>query len=380
MATTQKALAEQLSVSQVTVSRALRGEKGVAEPLRQRIIRAAERGGYSIDASNYEARMMRHQALGTRPAANVICAIVYDEDDSSGFGGRILRGMNAEGEAIGSEIVMVTHCRDRLPLVVTRKQVDGAIRMMGDVEFERGIARPPVPWVSLFYDVPDVDVVTVDNFAGARSVGRLLCAKGHRRIAYVGPTTDLSVERLAGVRAAAAEAGAEVPDELVRLEKFVASEGPTRQLLKAMIADCDPGPGSRLHSAESPGGRTCGEPMGNGSAQPRPPREPGLDGGRLPFTALVAYNDYMAEIALQVLDRKGLRVPADVSVAGFDGILSSSFHESRRITSSAIPLEEVGAAAVRLLSWRLQSPRALRRRVVIETTLVEGDTIGEALR
>jgi LacI family transcriptional regulator len=279
--------------------------------------------------------MMRQRAVGALPRTDVICAIVFDEDDSSGFGGRILRGMNAEGEALGSEIVMVTHCHSRLPLIASRRQVDGVIRMLGDIEVAKGVSASPVPWVSVLYDVPGIDLVTVDNAAGAREVGRYVCARGHRRLAFIGPDTDLARERLAGLREAAGEAGGEVPDELVRIRPFAADETPTRELLDELL---------------------------NGK---RP----------LPFTALVGYNDFMADVALQVARESGLQVPGDLSIAGFDGVLPSRRHEQRVITTAAIPLEELGAAAVRLLTWRLSSPDAPRRKVILETELVEGETV-----
>ena len=62
MALTQKDLAERLSVSQVTVSRALRGEDNVKPALRHRIIKEAERVGYPIDDSNCGARRVRRRA------------------------------------------------------------------------------------------------------------------------------------------------------------------------------------------------------------------------------------------------------------------------------------------------------------------------------
>jgi LacI family transcriptional regulator len=249
--------------------------------------------------------------------------------------------MNREGEVIGSEIVVITRCRRDLPLIVARRQVDGAVRMLSDVDLAKGFARPPVPWVSILFDVPDVDVVATDDFGGAREVGRYLCGKGHQRIAFIGPEIALARQRLAGLRAAASEAGTDVPNDLVRLQPFVASEGPTRALLDTFI-----------------GRRT----------------------DALPFTALVAYNDFMAAIAMQFLAARGLRIPEDVSVAGFDGLTPLPFRDSRRIASAAIPLTEIGAAAVRLLEWRLGAPNAPCRKVVIETTLVNGDTVGAPRR
>jgi LacI family transcriptional regulator len=335
MGATQRELADRLNVSQVTVSRALRDDKGVSPALRKRILAEASRRGYSIDASNYAARQMRQRALGGVQKTNVICAIVFDEDDSSGFGGRILRGMNREGTEKGLEVVMMTHFRGDLPLIVSRGQVDGMIRLLGDLDLAKGNTTAPVPWVSVFYDVPDVDLVTVDNFGGARQVGRFLCARGHRRIAYIGPATDIAHERLAGLRAAAAEGGAAVPDELVRMERFAADEQPTRELVAGLV--------------------------------------PLLERGD--FTALVGYNDFMADVALIELREHGLDIPRDVSIAGFDGVAPSRMQEQMSLATAAIPLEEVGAAAVRLLQWRLESPDAPRRRIVLETEFREGATV-----
>jgi LacI family transcriptional regulator len=244
--------------------------------------------------------------------------------------------MNREGAALGCEVVMVTRCTGQMPLIVSRRQVDGVLWMPADLDVARGAPAVPVPCVTLLYEIPGADLVTVDNFAGARAVGRRLCALGHRRIAFIGPTTDLARERLAGLRAAAAEAGATVPQDLVFLEKFVASDEPTADLLRRVLPA----------------------------------------GSRPPFTALVAYNDFMADLALHHARAQGLRVPGDLSIAGFDGVLPSRLREPVTITSAAVPLEELGAAAVRMLAWRLSGPDAPRRKVTLETTLIEGATAG----
>jgi len=64
MAITQKQLAKELGVVQVTVSRALRHYKGVKESLRRRILNVAAREVYSIEASNQEARLMPITSFG----------------------------------------------------------------------------------------------------------------------------------------------------------------------------------------------------------------------------------------------------------------------------------------------------------------------------
>ncbi len=68
-------------------------------------------------------------------------------------------------------------------------------------------------------------------------------------------------------------------------------------------------------------------------------------------------------------------MPEDVSVAGFDGVLPSHVREKAVITSAAVPLEALGSAAVRLLAWRLQTPDAPRRTIMLATTLIPGETV-----
>lgn len=335
MATTQKQLAERLGVAQITVSRALRGESNVKPALRDKILSAAERAGYSIDATNFEARLMRRRAVGAAVETDILCAMVDDDHDSFGFGGRILRGMTREADATGIEIVMTSHANGAAPRIVARGHVDGVIRLLGDVQLTEGYGALPVPWISVLYDIPEVDLVTVDNFSGMHAVGRYICSHGHRRIAFIGPETHIARERLAGLRAAAQEAGACVPDEFMRMKPQCSDENATRKFVASLVAD-----------------------------------------GAAPFTALVGYNDLMADIAMDELRKRGIRVPGDVSIAGFDGVLPTRLHEQTRITTAAIPLEDLGAAAVQRLQRRIKLPEEPRKKIVLETTLIEGETVG----
>ncbi len=337
---TQTMIARKLGVSQVTVSRAIRGLPQVNNSLRNRILAEAKRCGYVPDATNFEARMMRRRANGVRPRTDVICAIVVDEDDPFGFGGRLLRGMNEEAHQTNCEVVILTHINGALPRIVLRHQVDGMIRMLGDLEMARGVLPSPIPWVSILYEVPGADLVTVDNAAGGLTLGRLLAAKGHRRVAFIGPDTHLARERLSGLRQGLAETGGDIPAEWTFLRPFVCNDDSTKDLLDEIF--------TRFRMA----GRTIP-----------------------PFTALAAYNDFMAELAVRSALQHGLRVPEDLSITGFDGALPSRLRETLPLTTIAVPLEELGAEAVRLVHWRLEHPTALRRKVVLDGQLILGRTL-----
>ena len=71
-----------------------------------------------------------------------------------------------------------------------------------------------------------------------------------------------------------------------------------------------------------------------------------------PFTALLAYNDLSAIGAIAAIRERGLRVPEDISVVGFDDIASAAF-QNPSLTTVRQPLRQMGATAARILLDRL---------------------------
>jgi LacI family transcriptional regulator len=176
--------------------------------------------------------------------------------------------------------------------------------------------------------------VTVDNRAAACGLGRYLAGLGHRRFAFIGPDTPLARQRIAGFRRAASECGGELPD---RFTAFC-SHTVVFQQAAAMASAL-----AERAAALPPGAR---------------------------FTALAAYNDIVAVGAIRGLAKMGLRVPEDISVVGFDG----TEPHTPPLTTVALPLETLGVEAARLIAWRLAHPDAPRRKSVVQTMLIEGET------
>jgi LacI family transcriptional regulator len=175
--------------------------------------------------------------------------------------------------------------------------------------------------------IRDVDVVLVDNQAGARDATEHLIAQGHRAIAYIGDecTDIVEGQRLAGYREAIERAGLEPRDDLIRL-----------------------GDGELEH-----GRRAMGELL-------RLARRP---------TAAFGAGDLYAIGALQALWEAGFRVPDDMSVVGFDDTLAAVAIPP--LTTVVLPMREMGNAAVALLHRRLTTnsePDA--EAVVLATRLV----------
>lgn len=171
--------------------------------------------------------------------------------------------------------------------------------------------------------------VGVDNEAGVASMVVALAGLGHRHIAFLAGPTSLFVarQRLAGYRRGLVEAGLAYDDRLVVSTTFDQDGG-------ALAIDA-------------------------------------LLGGAAPFTAVGAANDLLALGALDRLAVRGIRVPDDVSVAGFDDIQTARM-ATPPLSTVRLPLYDIGrrafAAAERQRSGETLEPEILPTAVVLRAS------------
>lgn len=184
----------------------------------------------------------------------------------------------------------------------------------------------------------DVAAVSCDNMAGARAATEHLIDLGHRRIAVItGPAISLATDgRLTGFRAALAEAGQLVPDELI----VRAGEPAVRDGLEAA---------RHLLALDEPP------------------------------TAIVAYSDKVAIGAMKAAAERGLSVPGDLSVVGFDALELGQLVVPR-LTTVRQPLEEMARISVELLV-RMMEGRAMETlHIELAAELVVGASTGPPRR
>ncbi|ONI67833.1 LacI family transcriptional regulator [Kribbella sp. ALI-6-A] len=181
----------------------------------------------------------------------------------------------------------------------------------------------------------DIASVSAAHFSGARQVGAHLTELGHRRIGVIaGPREWLASDaRLSGHAAALADAGSLPDPSLIRYVEPTIDEGY----------------------------RAAGELLDL-------PHRP---------TALVAFNDKAAVGALQAAAQRGLRVPHDLSIAGFDDI-DLSRATSPMLTTVRQPLQEMGRMAVSLLIRLLDHHEVEALHVELATELVVRESTGPA--
>jgi LacI family transcriptional regulator len=324
-------VAARAGVSPATVSRVLNGNYPVAEGTRQRVQQAVRELDYVVNA---HARALLHATSG------IVGVILNDASDP--FFAGIARGI--QGAAAETSRLSVICNSEGDPeqefafLDLLRGHRADAVILVGaapeDEEYlaeatarAKGLRSNGTRLVLCGRPLPGQDapgdVVAVDNDGGSRAVTRHLVELGHRRIAYItGPSgRTTTTARLAGFRAAAAEAGVEVDENLVVHGDFSRQAG--REATERLLAA----------GAE--------------------------------FTAVLAANDLVAAGVVQALRSAGLRVPEDVSVAGYDD-LPTAVDVWPNLTTVHVPLEEVGRKAVELAF----GPADTQTVVTVPTALV----------
>lgn len=280
---TQREIAEQLGISQVLVSYALNGNPRVSEDTRQLVQRTARQMGYQPAASR-DARALIARRHGKRSKSGLIAVVLPPTTGQPmvqmPFYHEMLTGIEAEAEARGSAVLVCAAGRAQLGEFLAAHQVDGIISLTGNPEIEAAFTAE-IPAVVLGVGSQQVAAMVPDNQAGIHLAVDHLWELGHRRIGYMGfPKNFVEGEqRASAYREAFLSHGLEPRPEWVSIEtrgfSFTAQEV------------------NRLWD-----------------------RAPEL-------TALVCYNDTIAMHAVRALEARGLRVPDDVSVTGFDDVTES---------------------------------------------------------
>lgn len=325
-------VAKLAEVSTATVSRALATPERVSPEARARVLEAIARTGY---VPNPAARTLRSQ--------KTYMVLVVLPDLSNTFFSKILRGI--EETLFEAGYGMIISDLDGSPekeahfaAFTAAGRVDGAILLNGHLfgqsrEGEGKPARITIPLVALCEAIPGADIpqIEIDNRAAASRMAQHLASLGHRRIAYVsGPTSNiLERERFQGFKDGLAAAGLPFDPSLVI-------------------------PGDYTIEA----GVTAGQDLVARSTRP---------------TAVFCTSDEMAIGLMRTLFSAGLKVPEDISVAGFDDIEFAAVAEPS-LTTIHQPRRELGQAAASALIDLLQG-RSSSKRIRLETELVIRDSV-----
>ena len=320
-------IARHLQVSVSTVSKALNDYQDVSAETRKRVLDAAQELGYYPSATARSLRRQRTDRIGflfTHPVTFV-----------SEFVAKMITGAMFAAEAGGFNLVLYPTIATERPKLLTRvcraREVDGMV-VMGMPQVEETAAlleRERMPYVIMGRHVklPSASYITADHPDGGRQATRHLIDLGHTRIAYTDSyhLTQLNTERRAGYEAALEAAGLPLHEELLL-------------------------------------------PIGSGAEAGNPVIEQLLKLDQ-PSTAILAIHDGAAISVLEAATKKGLRVPTDLAIAGFDNIHSTLVTDPP-LTTVHQPLTQVGRLAAEALLERVDDRNLPPVRATLPVHLV----------
>jgi len=320
MRPTIKDVAKKAKVSTATVSRIVNKLDGYSDETRERVLSTISALGYRRNAV---ARGLVRRSVNTV--------------------GVLLQGIETRAHLLGHSVIVCNTSSDGERTieyldVLGERRVDGILFTSERVKpaYARAFKELAIPVVlvsSFSRDYP-LPYVKVDDEAAARDMTRYLIDKGHRRIALITGSEKDSIAgapRIRGFRRAMKEAGLPVPEGWVVQGDFHYKSG-----YRAM--------GELLERARG-------------------------------MTAVFATSDEMALGALSCSFSAGLRVPADLSVVGYDDTLDAEM-AIPPLTTVHQPIREMGERATAILLGSEEE----RRSVILPHAIVERGSVKEVVR
>ncbi|MFC0045822.1 LacI family DNA-binding transcriptional regulator [Metabacillus iocasae] len=321
-------VAKKANVSTATVSRVLTNSSAVKKDTAEKVLAA-------IEALNYQPNLLARQLR--RMETKTILVVVPDITNT--FFSKVLRGIEFVANQSGYQVLLGDSLNDSkkesdyLHLLRQRK-ADGMILLtarLSEKEIEEIALEFPVVLACEYTPGLNVPTVSIDNVQSAKKATDYLVSLGYKRIGFISGPFDvvLGRDRLEGFRQSMIENKLGEKDLLVQEGDFTFESG-----YAAM--------GTFLDMQEPP-------------------------------EAIFAANDEMAIGAIKAIHSKGLKVPNDISVVGFDDIAFASIFEPS-LTTIAQPSFEMGETAMKLLIKQLNKEEIEKKQYILEDKLIIRET------
>ena len=324
-----KDIAEACGVSVATVSRALNGLTNENKERTAFICQTAREMGYYPNAAARTLKTSRSNNIG----------ILYENQMNHEYFSSLLDALRTVADERGYDLTIIgrngSDSNETYYDHARRRNLDGVIMIQADFESTEVVrlANSDMPTVVIDHAYEGCDSVSSDNRA---SLERIVCHvynHGHRKIAFVtGQDSAVMRERLAGFYKICAELGIRVPEGFVREGRFHDPERCT-----AIVREL-------LSGEEKP-------------------------------TCILCPDDYSCLGALWDLKAKGVRVPEEVSLIGYDGVRMSRMIRPM-LTTYRQDTEVIAREAVALLIDAIEMPETHKpRQITVEGMLTEGETL-----
>ncbi len=330
-----KDIAKRCGVSIATVSKALNGQSDVGDAIREKVIQAAKELGYTGNSAARSLKTNRSYLIG----------ILFMDLSNSGFTheyfASTLTNFRLEAERCGYDIVFLSS-NSRMAATsylqhALFRGVDGVAIICADF-FDptvQELAYSDLPVVTLDHAFNNRTAVMSDNMHGVESLVKYVYGKGHHKIAYIrGNPTAVTESRMMGFYRACEELGIRIPKKYLEECEYhepISCYKATKRLLEL---------------------------------EDRP-------------TCILFSDDYSYIGGLNAIREAGLRVPEDISVAGYDGIHIAGIMDPK-LTTWQQNTPELGRIAAAELIAKIENPRTtLPKHIEVNGSLLEGETVRE---
>ncbi|MBB6487633.1 LacI family DNA-binding transcriptional regulator [Rhizobium lusitanum] len=337
-------VAKAAGVSQGTASNVFSRPDVVREEVREHVLETAKRLGYA--GPSLTGRLLRAGKVNAIGVAAVE-PLAYFFDDP--WARALLAAVSQVCDASGTGLALVSaKDRQKLDWNIKSALVDGFILLCveGGEKLVELTRERQLPFVALALndDDPSIASISVDNLGGAAMAARHLAELGHRRFGML--ATELSNDHVG-------------PVGIAEIERAIYSTSRDRAF-------------GYWRALETFGIVREDVPVYE-TINDKPSVEAGLDflfSAPEPPTAILAMSDNIALLTINWLRARGLSVPQDVSVIGFDGVPEGGMVEPG-LTTMAQPFAEIAQRAVRAV---LEDAVPAEREMIDVTLVVRGST------
>ena len=335
-----KDISKACGVSIATVSKALNDHSDISKDTKEKIREVAEQLGYHPNAAA--------QALKTNRSNNI--GVLFVDEANSGlthdYFSHVLDSFKKKAEQEGFDITFINGDRTRnnnmsyLSHAIYRG-FDGVVIAcvdFSDPEVDE-LIKSNIPVVTIDHSFFNRISIVSDNIKGMRELVTYVYEQGHRKIAYIHGHEDTAVtqSRLASFYKTLQDLGVTIPDEYLL-------EAPYRNIEEAKKAT------DKLLDLKNP--PTC----------------------------ILYSDDFAAFGGMNAIRERGLRVPNDISIAGYDGI-EIARRISPLMTTIVQDTDRIGRLAASKLIDLINNPKAtLIEQIVIPGTLEKGESVGKIKR
>lgn len=321
------------NVSVATVSKALNNHSDISEETKKYIRETAKEMGYFPNSSARALKTNRTYNLGVLFVDEAQSGLTHD------YFANVLDSFKVTAEKRGYDITFINCNKEYQNMSYLEhskyRGVDGVV--IACVDFTDSevleLIRSDIPVVTIDHIFDNRTAIVSDNVKGIKELITYIYEMGHRKIAYIhGADSSVTQNRLGSFYRTLDELGVEVPDTYVKTGAYREPET-AAQITKELL--------------ELPDRPTC----------------------------IVYPDDYACIGGINAIKEKGLIIPDDISVAGYDGINIARVLEPK-ITTLAQDTKTLGRKAAEKLINLIEKPKtSLIERVVVEGRILSGDSV-----